>query len=879
MRFSQSAVLRSSPREGADILFVAGQELVGKALRRASWQEIAEAIQSQGRLSTILLMRLRVARNREDALRVLRMARKRKATQRSHSSGKGRPKRQPGPGILQQHARMVMQDEWFDDPMWDEMMWYPGWGDDNDFQEWQASQTGGQLTGLPYPPLSALQERGLQLAWQRRRQPDDHSIRAVIGEETYQRLVAMSGAREIILSSEEEEFFALHDLHHLLEENGDKSIIDGFGLAGLDILARYGALTGAFSVAWMAVAHWYGQRFQQEPDDSYGWLVGSLHYFVAHSPAAAALELLRRFCLDTQVHRAWLPLLPYFLSRLAELFPRLRLGPLSAEFAANWESFLLESIGSLLPLVQMRETLADLLSDRLRAPTEREPALHPLLVVGGGCLRSQDYPSFTLTARPALSLVAPQTVTAMQEFTRALYQGVASLRRQPSRAVSDLLRLALDQTVTPPLRWDAVWSPLVEHATGYVLLVQWVFPDADFRIRRKHVRRFWEQHAVGELTVPSVPPSLELLAHQYGVERLIEGLVHGLLSLFNERWPTADGQEISLKEPFIMTLRTLALHYRSGMQDEHPPHIDPYNQAPELVRAMADLLLRQSQHAPLELAQALGIGHEQGLPLLAGGRMTEWEHRVRHLLREAAGGVVRRDESQPPRLFTCRPLRKATALERGDLGGDCSSQAVPLRATSPHHIYYGIWEEGVQQRGYMTVFECWAEDEEKVQWPALCLETINVPIPIFDAVQEDLLLIFDAIARSRGLHTPIVLTTGYGTWNYQNGTLLRHSRRFRQGEAVTLHPADPVHWQLYSRMTREAGMYSSFNQYWGGGMIRTLAPFDPERDTVQPENLAEAERLAGLPVGKPIPTIQAGGKTVGFISSWPAPLPNEGDPV
>ncbi|MGB5047333.1 MAG: hypothetical protein WBO46_00240, partial [Caldilineaceae bacterium] len=302
MKFSQNALLRGSPKEAADILFVAGQALTGKPLRRSSWQEIAQAILNQGRLSTVLLMRLRVAQNREDALRVLRMARKRAARQQGNTSRKGKPTRRTGQALLRQHQEQVLEYDYFDDPDWADMMWHPGMGDGNDFLEWQAAQTGKLATVLPYQPISILQESALQVAWQRRRQPEDHSIRAAIGEETYRRLLEISGAREIILSQEEETFFAVHNLHHLLEQSTAHPVIDGIGLAGLDVLSQYGVQPDSYTVAWMAVTHWFGQRFQQEPDETYRSLVASLHFFVVHSPANAAQELLRRFCLDPKVH-------------------------------------------------------------------------------------------------------------------------------------------------------------------------------------------------------------------------------------------------------------------------------------------------------------------------------------------------------------------------------------------------------------------------------------------------------------------------------------------------------------------------------------------------------------------------------------------------
>ena len=878
MKYSQNRLLHGTVEEGTELLYEAGLNLSGKPLRRSSWQEIAQAILNQGRIATVLLMRLRVAHNREDALRVLRMARKQKTRQQRGSSGKGRPQREPGQILLQRQTQQATEESYDAGPYWDDMGWYPGQGEYEDFLAWQAMQDGHLSDSLPHPPLSPVQEIGLHLAWQRRQQPGDTSVRAAISEETYRQLLSISGAREVILSQEEENFFSAHELHHLLEQNRALPVIDGYGLAGLDILQAYGVATDTYTVRWIAVSHWFGQRMQQEPNEDLPWLVASLHYFVYHSPTEALRLLLGRFCQDNFLHQAWLPLLPYFLQRLPELLPGLQGKGLTADFPTNWEQMQLDIIGSTLPLVLMRDNLADLLEEALPVSEHGRQALLPLLISGGGTLRGQAYPSFTLTARPVLSLVGPQTVRGMLELAQALYQGSWGVRTQPTNAVTELLRLALNQAGTPPLRWDDLWLPLVEHAIGYVMLVEEVYPGAEFRIRRKHVRRFGEQHANGELVIAThLPRNLEATASRYGVDRLIEGLVHAFLSLFNERWPGRDGQELSLKEPFIQSLRTLALHYHSGLTDPQPPHLDPYNTAPESVRNLADLLVRQSLHAPLELAQALSIDHEQGFPLLAGGRMTDWEHRTRHLLRDAAGGVIRQDVSQPPRIFTCRPLSKAAALERGDLGGDCSSQAVPLRATSPHHTYYGIWENGQQQRGYMTVFECWAEDEEGVRLPALCLETINVPIAIFDAVQQDLLLIFDAVAASRGLHAPIAMTTGAGTWNYQNGTILRHSRRFRQGEEVVLAPADPVQWQVYGRISREEGFYSSFDRYRGSGLIRILAPFDPAQDVVQPENLAEAERLAALSAHRLKVTMRDHGVVAGFSSSWPVRFVSQGD--
>jgi hypothetical protein len=291
---------------------------------------------------------------------------------------------------------------------------------------------------------------------------------------------------------------------------------------------------------------------------------------------------------------------------------------------------------------------------------------------------------------------------------------------------------------------------------------------------------------------------------------------------------------------------------------------------------LADLLVQRFVHAPLELAQALHLPPDQGLPRLNGGHVTELERRYRHVLREASGseqpGVA--DPAAPVTTYTCRPISKLAALERGQLGGDCSSEWVPFRALSPHHVYYGLFIAGVQQRGYMTVYEAWAELEAGQRQPVLCLETINAPLKPLAAVQQDLLLLFETVAHSRGLSGGLVLITDSGTWNYRNGEILKRSRRFRQGAPVRLYPADPVQWRLYERLTGEADYYNLFSQPGGDqhrrpNSLRILALFDPALDVVQPENRTEAERLAGLPPRQLIATAHDEQGVVGFISGWP----------
>ena len=173
----------------------------------------------------------------------------------------------------------------------------------------------------------------------------------------------------------------------------------------------------------------------------------------------------------------------------------------------------------------------------------------------------------------------------------------------------------------------------------------------------------------------------------------------------------------------------------------------------------------------------------------------------------------------------------------------------------------------------MTVYEAWATREDGTPEPVLCLETINVPIEIFDFAQIDLLHLFEAVAHNRGLGCRLVLITLWGTWNYANGSALRGCRVSRAGEWVALSPADPHTWAAYrSLLPYEAGQYTAFQCDYGGRSIdgaRLLAPTDSERDGLQPENVAEALRLRGLPQKTLRPTAWAGETVIGFISEWP----------
>jgi len=218
-------------------------------------------------------------------------------------------------------------------------------------------------------------------------------------------------------------------------------------------------------------------------------------------------------------------------------------------------------------------------------------------------------------------------------------------------------------------------------------------------------------------------------------------------------------------------------------------------------------------------------------------------------------------------VYSCRPLSKREALERGALGGDCSSDYVPLRALSPHHVYYGLFEGGAQRRGYVTVFEAWARTPEGERLPVLALETINAPLRPLESVQADLLGLFAAVAASRGL-AGLAVVTGIGTWNYINERTVRSCRRFRRGADVTLEPADPQLWVVRELLApSEAGAYDAFH---ARDTFRLVAPLAPALDHLQPENLAEIRRLEASPPRRPVITSwDAAGQPLAFISSMP----------
>jgi hypothetical protein len=895
MQYSQNAVVHATLDKAEDLLYEAGLAMPGKPLRRSSWREIAAVIHAGGRIANILMVRLRVAGNRQDLLRVLRIARKWRPAQPQKSGKGGKASASASRKLIQEHVEF---DDGYDYYWYDDDYAYSTY---EDFLEWQAEQSAE--AALPeVHPVSPVQAAVVQVVWERRSTlPSMGTIGDALDVETYSRLMSLVEPAQLSLSDEAQRFLEQHDLLFLLDRTPARPIVDGYGLRALEILRARHLPVEAFTVNWFAVERWLRERITVAPDAEMQEVVIACYHFVASAPVTELAALLNTLIRHEQAIRAWLPLLPLFLPRLHEVVPAVETKDL-AEIKFYQERHFLESAGSMLVLHNLHRNICDLLDYSTGLRLGYRANEKQLLLTGASTLRRQQYPSFTLSARPQISLIAPQTLQELKELFDVIAGNFHSFAGSPDEMLPFLLKAAAGAseksrkfaiywgTAADPIdlsgqAWTDMAASLTRHAIAYAVLREQIFPQEDFRVRRKHIRRFWEEHAAGTLPVKAIPDKLRTMSTYYGIDRVIEGVIHALLTALHDPWPLADGGTASLKIPFTIVVRLLSVLYRMPFDtyyDLYQPIVmvgDPLAGQPwdlGRIRGASDLLLHAVIHAPLEVTQGLQIPHEQGLPLLNGGRECEWQRRTRQLLRQAAGGAITVDHHQPARLFACKPLPKRQALNRGALGGDCSTSSVPLRALSAHHTYYGVWEGDEQQRGYMTVFECWAEGADGERVPALCLETINVPIPIFDAVQEDLLLIFESIARSRGLHPHLVLSLEWGTWNYRNSILLRHSRRYRQGEGVRLWPADPVAWSLYTRASREGYRYVAFAHPREVGspippqsINRILAPFKDGNDLVLPENRAEAERLAALPAAKPIRTGQAGDEVTGFISSWP----------
>lgn len=902
MDIDRDTLLNCPPEEAAAQLYEAGKELQGANLRRSSWLLIANSLHNL-RVSDILLQRLQAATTRQDALRVLRIARKNVRERRKGTGGARRhgPQEDPLKVVAEISPRAYQEDQrQIDWEIWEEMEM----GQD-DFEAWLAHERNmshkrrQRLAGIL--PISALDEAFQRYAWDRcKSQSSPEEIRARLDHETYQKVMALAVNQKtgLALSESERSFLCdnhLDDLMRFAEtfslEGLPDPIQDGVALAGVCILEDYvGVHQHPFSVEWQAIQAWLIEQLVHPPkSETAQAVIPSAYAFFRDAPSALVVEFLRT---TDEHHKDWASLIGYAAQRFREILPDqpenqaddqdwIMNLPLTY-FDVAWERALDAGSGSKLVRHHWRMNLGDL----LQAPTPLEGHYwnesRKLLVAGGGTLRRMDYPPFTLVCRPTIAMV--QLETFQKLCLRALdlinlHRWVVALHRESLADWIVHTFARLSPTLLPIDIPPRIAGVLEDHAIAYLMLKERVLRDvyqaSPFRIRRKHIQRFWNEVQSDFSTIQEIalPTGLQALVKEFGEDAMKEALAHALYDHIKDDWEVPEDQAAFLKESLITMLRYTAITYR--LRAPWLPHLDYMDEEDlEHTQEVANFLIQQTENSPAELAQVLMIEARQGLPRLAGGGRTNEERDCRLLVKQIAG-VAQEKVGGSARTFCCQPIPKSAALDRGNLGGDCSSGSVPLRALSPHHVYYGVFENGEQQRGYMTVYEAWAEvwEEPARRIPVLCLETINVPMRIFNAVQQDLLLIFEAIAWSRGLVGGLVLITGINTWNFQNGEVLRQSRRFRQGVPVRLFPADPVSWNIYQLIAPEAQYYTAFfdndRPHQNKDNFRLLARFNPKHDLVEPENLAEAKRIAALPPKRLHITARRQDGPAGFISEYP----------
>ncbi len=875
-------------------------------MKRSSWLLIAHGLHVR-RISAILLSRLAAARSRQDALRVLRIARKCVQVRKSAQSARHGKIDPENLVAVAEDTSPARYDEYEMELRWQEDFELEVWGHPTaDYEEWlQEAAQCRQFARTRIPGLSAvsgLQEVIDRYAWEHLPVPQlpTESLRNRLDHATYQNLVRIAPDVQpaVELTEDQMAYLRRHHLADLLgyvenpsQAAGKMLIQDGWALAGLRMIEDHtGHPVEGAQVNWSAVLTWLTDHLllPAEPDRNIPIIVAAYALF-HEAPVEFVLELLRT---SGNWTGAWKSLIGYAYQRIDELLPEIRVNrsklnqdgmwllDISHIREIQWERVLDAASGSSLTLHQLATNLEDLFVERVDIPDAYWNQARHLLLAGGATLRRMDYPAFDLVCRPTLSQMRLETFSGLVEAARELcemHRQFLRLDRERwaewiSRMYADLHAASLPRRVS-----QKIASVLERHAIAYLMLKERVLREemraAPFRLRNRHIERFWVEQESGESQV-STPVDLAALREQFDFERVQEALAHALMDHFKDHWEEEPAVEPShpLKETLLTLLRCVAITYRL-----RAPWL-PYNELGEedLDHSVevANFLIQQTANAPTEMAQALLLAPHQGLPLLNGGQTTPLERRCRRLIREAAGVSQKKMSEGVARVFSCQPLSKVAALDRGSLAGDCSSASVPLRALSPHHVHYGIFENGVQQRGYITVYEAWAQEIGKDErLPRLCLETINVPIPVFLAGQQDLLVIFEAVARRRGLADGLVLITGIHTWNYQNGEVLRQCRRFRQGKAVRIIPADPVSWNVYHLLASEAEAYTAFfddeNAQRYSDSFRILAPYQPDQDGIEPENLAEAQRIAEIAQREILVTARTESGPIGFISNLP----------
>ena len=834
------AVAEGAVEDNARLLAGRATSCTGKPLRQASWLQIARALETVGAGPRMLRMLFR-ARQRAHVLSALRLARKVEARRAAGSRRRGESRsRLPTSAELQARLRDEICAE--EAERWQDL-WgcgYEGCDDCNPPPDsWR------YLLGTPDPkalrlprmrPATALQARIHQTLHACAIDRPYCSLGDRLSVEQTRRLWATvehsaRSPRRVELPGEYRESFP--DLDDLELRAGD-TIRRGEAAAILALRHLSGSSVSACTVDWSALTHWLLAGTGPNGSAPVEVVTLATLYF-----ALAAPEEMRH-ALQSRLPEVWMPLLPL-----------LALGPLAAD--PDRLRSLDRGFGSRLVLscLQVRDSGREL-PELARRFEEKQT---DLLRSGAGSLAGLDYPEFSVVSRPEVRIVTDEQAESLREIAAILDDPGETLQRGSLATLLERLTMAGEPEPPEPLP-SSVVSSLERYAVGHALLSEVVLREQrqqrPFPIRKRHVRKFWER--LGD--ADDVPATFEAARECHGARPLLAGLASALLAHAAAARSENDLQvDAPVREVLIRCLRHAALLWSPNPERRERP-TDP--------RELHDHLLATFHHRPLELAQSLGLHHNHGFPLLAGGRPTHLEQRFRSLSTGLAGGRTDLPPGQAERCFRFCVLAKRHALHRGDLGRDCSTGSVPLRALSPHHTFYVVLE-GKKRLGYLTVFEAWAETETDRK-PALCLETINVPSGALDTALPDILVILEAISRARGLGGRLVAVTDIGTWNYSNELLLEAYWRFRKGTPASLRPADPAQWRLHVWESREGGYYDPL-AVRREHCFRLLAPSDPSVERIAPETEAEVGRILGLRTGTLVPTAwDTDGNMVGFVS-------------
>jgi hypothetical protein len=437
-------------------------------------------------------------------------------------------------------------------------------------------------------------------------------------------------------------------------------IRDGFALAGLRMIEdRSEHISHPFHVEWSSIEAWLLDHLLQLPDGISADLgVAVIASFYAFCNSAPQNSLTRLLSQVRAFDPGWYALLVFALPRVPELLPAVSIasryeeemdfinGPFESGFVRDlpWERVVSAGIGSKLVLHNLQNNFQDLFADQVKLSSRYWNGARMLLAAGGGTLRHMDYPEFTITCRPGVRLVKLETLSQMVELSRAILfiHGLLDSHQQ-MQIVLELAEYYQDvyhETIDTGVL-ERVFQVLERHAIAYLTLKEKVlreqFEITPFRLRRKHIHRFWSDYTAGNLGELEVPSSFQTLASQYPIDALKEALAHALLDHFKDDWGSPETQAHKLKEILILLLRNVAVSYRANVPWLPEAFEDITEEDLTHADELAHFLIQQTRQAPLELAQALMIDPQQGLPLMYGGQVSPRERACRKIIREAAG--------------------------------------------------------------------------------------------------------------------------------------------------------------------------------------------------------------------------------------------------